>query len=255
MRMSNLDAAKRQGKTLLALKTKNHKGTPVSLWRGIRVLLKGAHVTKMQRSQTIPLKGVRPASLQQKITHSFLSMPYTVFMKKTLPLIIILMVSAFAAVAQTPALNDAQIAAVLVDASLVDIKAGKLAQFKSKDPEVQFFAQRMVTDHGVANESATELTTGLKLTPQDNPISQGLKADGKKNMEKLKPLRGAAFDKAYIDHEVAYHEQVLGIIDNTLIPNTREERLKHLLAKVRPAFFSHLEHARRLQTSVHQKNR
>ena len=176
-------------------------------------------------------------------------------MKKKLPLIIILMASAFGAVAQTPALNDAQIASVIVDANLVDIKVGKLAQFKSKDPEVQFFAQRMVTDHGVANESATELTTRLKLAPQDNPISQGLKADGKKNMEKLKPLRGAAFDKAYIDHEVVYHEQVLGVIDNTLIPNTREERLKHLLAKVRPAFFSHLEHARRLQTSVHQKNR
>jgi putative membrane protein len=180
-------------------------------------------------------------------------MPYTVFLKK-LALIIILVASAFGALAQAPALNDAQIASVLVDANLVDIKAGKLAQFKSKDPEVQFFAQRMVTDHGVANESATELITELKLTPQDNPISQGLKTDGKKNMEKLKPLRGAAFDKAYIDHEVAYHEQVLGIIDKTLIPNTRKERLKHLLAKVRPAFFSHLEHARRLQTSVNQRN-
>ena len=253
--MSNLDAAKRQGKISPGVeKRKSHKGPLVSLWLGIRALLEGAQVTKMQRSQTIPLKGVRPPSLQQKIIRSCLSMPYTVFMKKKLALIIILMVSAFGAVAQTPALNDAQIAAVLVDASLVDIKAGKLAQFKSKDPEVQFFAQRMVTDHGVANESATELTTGLKLTPQDNPISQGLKTDGKKNMEKLKPLRGAAFDKAYIDHEVAYHEQVLGIIDKTLIPNTREERLKHLLAKVRPAFFSHLEHARRLQTSVHQRN-
>ncbi len=170
-------------------------------------------------------------------------------------LIIILMISAFGAVAQTPSLNDAQITAVLADASLVDIKAGKLAQFKSKDPEIQFFAQRMVSDHGVTNESITELTTGLKLSPQDNPISQDLKTDGNKNMEKLKPLRGAAFDKAYIDHEVVYHEQVLGIIDETLIPNTREERLEHLLTKVRPAFFSHLEHARRLQTSVHQKNR
>ena len=66
-------------------------------------------------------------------------------MIKKLSLIIILMISAFGAVAQTPSLNDAQIAAVLVDASLVDIKAGKLAQFKSKDPEIQFFAQRMVT--------------------------------------------------------------------------------------------------------------
>ena len=37
-------------------------------------------------------------------------------------------------------------------------------------------------------------------------------------MAKLKTLKGAAFDKAYVDQEVAYHQAVLDAIDKTLIP-------------------------------------
>jgi putative membrane protein len=43
----------------------------------------------------------------------------------------------------------------------------------------------------------------LKLTPQDNPTSQTLKAGGDKNLAHLKTLKGAAFERAYVDHEVA----------------------------------------------------
>lgn len=175
-------------------------------------------------------------------------------MKKMLLLAAVLAASLFEAAAQTPALDDAQIMAIVIDASLVDIDAGKLAQFKSKDPEVQYFAHRMVVDHAVARDSAIELITRLKLKPQDNAISQNLKVEGQKNIEKLKPLRGTAFDKTYIDHELAYHRQVLDIIDTKLVPNAKEDGVKHLLAKARPAFFSHLLHAKRLQESVYRRN-
>lgn len=158
------------------------------------------------------------------------------------------------AAAPTPAPSDAQILAIMIDASQVDIDAGKLAQFKSKDPEVLYFAHRMVADHGVAVDSAAALMAALKLKPQGNPTSQRLKEEGEKNTERLRPLRGAAFDRAYIEHELAYHGQVLDIIDNLLLPNAQDEGVKHLLAKARPAFFSHVLHARRLQESVYQRN-
>ena len=63
-------------------------------------------------------------------------------------------------------------------------------------------------------------------------------------------MKGAAFDKAYIDHEVAYHQQVLDAIDKTLIPSAQNEELKALLVKVRPAFVAHLEHAKMVQASL-----
>ena len=148
--------------------------------------------------------------------------------------------------------TDAQIASVVVTANQVDIDAGQLAKTRSTNEAVKAFAQLMVTDHTQVNKSAVDLAAKLKVTPEDNPISQGLKAEGEKNVANLKTLEGAAFDKAYIDNEVAYHQQVIAALDQTLIPGAANEELKALLVKVRPAFVAHLEHAKRLQSSPSQ---
>jgi putative membrane protein len=155
-----------------------------------------------------------------------------------------------ASAARAQGINDAQIASIVVTANQVDIDAGNLAVKTSKNAEVKKFAQTMVTDHTGVNKSATELVTKLKVTPEDNETSQSLKSGGEQNVTALKGLKGAAFDKAYIDHEVAYHQQVLDAVDKTLIPSAKNEELKALLVKVRPAFVAHLEHAKHLQASV-----
>jgi putative membrane protein len=145
--------------------------------------------------------------------------------------------------------NDAQIASIVVTANQVDIDAGQLAASRATNDEVKAFARLMVTDHTGVNKAATDLAAKLKVAPQDNPTSQSLKADGEKSLAHLKTLTGHAFDKAYIDREVAYHQQVIDALDKTLIPNATNEELKALLVKVRPAFVAHLEHAKRLQAS------
>jgi putative membrane protein len=146
--------------------------------------------------------------------------------------------------------NDAQIAAIVVTANQVDIDAGKLAVAQSTNADVKDFGQQMVTGHTGVNKSATELVTKLKVTPQNSPTSQQLKSGGDENLAKLKGLKGAAFDRAYIDHEVAYHQAVLDALDKTLIPNAKNEELKALLVKVRPAFVAHLEHAKHIQSTL-----
>ncbi len=159
-----------------------------------------------------------------------------------------LLLSAAAAAAQ--GVNDAQIASIVLTANQVDIDAGKLATAKSRNPEVKKFGQLMVTDHTGVNKSATELVQKLKVLPQDNPTSQTLKAGGLKNVTQLKTLNGAEFDKAYIDHEVEYHQSVLDALDKTLIPGATNAELKALLEKTRPAFAAHLEHAKQIQASL-----
>jgi putative membrane protein len=146
--------------------------------------------------------------------------------------------------------NDAQIASIVVTANQVDIDAGKLAQEHGTNGEVKAFATRMIADHEGVNKSAVALVTKLKVAPQDNPTSKSLKTGGDKNLATLKTLKGAAFDQAYIDHEVAYHQQVLDALDKTLIPGAKNEELRALLVKVRPAFVAHLEHAKKIQTSL-----
>jgi putative membrane protein len=157
---------------------------------------------------------------------------------------------AWAGTAFAQGVNDAQIASIVVTANQVDIDAGKLASSKAKSPEVKKFAQLMVTDHTGVNKSATELVTKLKVKPEDNPTSKSIKSGGDENLASLKKLSGAEFDKAYIDHEVAYHQQVLDAVDKTLIPSAQNAELKALLVKVRPAFVAHLEHAKQVQASL-----
>jgi putative membrane protein len=144
--------------------------------------------------------------------------------------------------------NDAQIASIVVTANQVDIDAGAFAASRSNNAEVKTFAKLMVTDHTAVNQSAIDLATRLKLTPQDNPTSQSLKAGGKENLAALNVLDGAALDRAYVDHEVAYHQQVIDALDKVLIPGATNKELKALLVKVRPAFVAHLEHAKHLQS-------
>ena len=146
--------------------------------------------------------------------------------------------------------TDPQIAAIVVTANQVDIDAGTLAKSQSQSAPVKEFAQLMITDHSAVNKSATELVQKLHVTPAPSPTSESLQKGGDDNLAALKKLSGAAFDKAYVDHEVAYHEAVLSAVDKTLIPSAQNAELKALLVKVRPAFVAHLEHAKQLHASL-----
>lgn len=160
-----------------------------------------------------------------------------------------LLILASSAWAQT-APADAQIASIVVTANQVDIDAGKLAETRASSPEVKAFGKQMVVDHTDVNKQATELVQKLGVTPESSAISDSLEKDGAAMIAKLKTLEGAAFDRVYVDNEVKYHQAVLDTLDKTLIPNAKNPELKALLVSVRPAFVSHLEHAKQLQSTL-----
>ena len=146
--------------------------------------------------------------------------------------------------------NDAQIAQIVLTADSVDVDYGNLAVKKTKNAEVKAFAETMIRDHSAVNAKATALATKLGMTPEASDTSKSLKSDGDKEMAKLKAMRGAEFDKAYIDNEVAYHESVIGALDEVLLPNAKNAELKNLLESGRPIFVSHLNHAKEVQASL-----
>ena len=156
-----------------------------------------------------------------------------------------------AAPAAAPAaLTDPQIAHVAVTANTIDVETGRLAESRSQNAEVRAFAQTMITDHTAVNEQAAALAQRLGVTPEENEVSRSLKSGAEAARTQLEPLQGEAFDRAYIDREVGYHQAVLDALDQTLIPATTNEELRALLTQVRPAIAAHLDHARMLQTSL-----
>jgi putative membrane protein len=149
-----------------------------------------------------------------------------------------------------PTINDAQIAHIAVTANAIDSTSGALAKTKASSKAVKDFAQTMVSDHMGVNKQAVALATKLNVTPEENDVSKQLMSGADQNIANLKGLTGAAFDKAYIDHEVAYHQAVLDALDKTLVPSAQNAELKDLLVKVRPAFVAHLERAKSIQASL-----
>jgi putative membrane protein len=150
----------------------------------------------------------------------------------------------------TPRVTDAQIAAIVVAANAIDAEAGELAAARGSDAAVREFARTMVTDHRAVNEQAGALVTRLGVTPAENDVSKKLRADASAFQAELKAKSGAEFDRAYIEHEVAYHRAVIDALDQLLIPSAGNAELKQTLIAVRPAFLAHLNHAEQIQSSL-----
>jgi len=172
-------------------------------------------------------------------------------MIRTMQPLVLAALAAFALSAQAQGgPSDPQIAHIVVTANQIDIDAGKMAKSKSKNKEVDKFAQQMITDHGAVNKQAVALAKKLKVKPEDNDTSKSLMKGAHESTAKLKKLKGKEFDKEYVEHEVAYHEAVLEAIDKTLIPSAKNAELKGLIEKVRPAIQAHLDHAKHLQSEL-----
>ncbi|TGQ52044.1 DUF4142 domain-containing protein [Mesorhizobium sp. M1C.F.Ca.ET.193.01.1.1] len=165
------------------------------------------------------------------------------FIRPTAALAAFLLVSAapLAEAAEKP--TDPQIAHIAYTAGTLDIEAAKLAIKKSKTKEVVDFAKDMERDHEAVNSQALALVKKLKVTPEDNATSQALTKAAKEERAKLAKLKGAAFDKAYIENEVAYHKQVDGALETLLIPSASNAELKSLLETGLKIFQGHEQHA------------
>jgi putative membrane protein len=156
-----------------------------------------------------------------------------------------------AALAQSPGKpTDPQIAHIAYTADTIDIKAGELALSKSKNAQVTAFARDMVRDHKAVNEQALALLAKLKVEPQDNETSRTLAKQAEAERQTLNALNGAAFDKAYIRNEVAYHRQVNDALRTTLIPSASNAELKTLLSTGLKLFEGHQQHAEQLAQAL-----
>jgi putative membrane protein len=155
-----------------------------------------------------------------------------------------------AANAQNAKLNDAQIAHVAYTAGLADIANAQQAMKKSKNKDVRTFAQEMLRDHKAVNDKALALVKKLKVTPQDNPTSKAIAKGQADERAKLAKLEGKAFDKAYVDNEVAYHKAVNSALESTLIPSASNAELKSLLETGLKIFQGHQQHAEHVASEL-----
>ena len=149
-------------------------------------------------------------------------------------------------------LNEGEVLQAVTIANQIDIENGELAKKKASSKQVHAFANRMVKERVELNKSAKTLMTKLKKSPEEGTLSKDMKVEGKKTHDQLMTLNGSEFDKAYIDVEIKHNQELIDIADNSL-SNVKDEEIKALLTKVRPALAAHVELAKTIQGSVSKK--
>jgi len=148
-----------------------------------------------------------------------------------------------------PALNDANIVAIVDEANMADSATGSVAATKGTNAEVKTFGRDMMRDHHALRKMGQDLAKKLNVTPQ-MPASNNSEAADKAWVDSLQSMpKGTAWDKAYIDHEVGLHTQVLATL-KTAEGAAQNAELKDLISKAIPTIESHLKKAQDIQSKL-----
>jgi putative membrane protein len=147
------------------------------------------------------------------------------------------------------AMTDVDIAAVVLAANSSDSANGALAVTRTRNAAVREFAQRLVRDHGQANQRAKALATRLNVTPVETEKVRDMNRDAADKRRELQEKSAEEFDRAFLDHEVDAHQNTLETLDR-LIPAADNADLRQLLTQARTTVQSHLDQARQLQQTL-----
>lgn len=151
----------------------------------------------------------------------------------------------------TATLSTPQIVEALSASDSAEIRPSQLAMQKSQNAEVKAYAQRMITDHGMLEDSLHALERQQNITPAPSPLSQQIDSQTQSMLQQLQGLSGAAFDQAYMQAMVQSHQAALNAVDTQLLPSAQDPQLRTALQqKVRPIIVAHLESAQAIQRSL-----
>jgi putative membrane protein len=153
------------------------------------------------------------------------------------------------AASTAPALSDANILAYLDAANMADSAGGSLAATKGTSTDVKSFGREMMRDHHALRVAGQDLAKKLNITPSpaanDTTAAHASRMADSLNAQ----ARGPAWDKAYINEEVAMHESVLANAQ-TALGATQNAELKNLIQKAAPTVQKHLDRAKQIQSKL-----
>ena len=147
-------------------------------------------------------------------------------------------------------LTDHQIREVMEEANDAEIDAAKLAKKETKNKEIRDFSNQMIVEHEKNLQETKTIAKKNDIDDKDSDMSKALEADAKSKRKLLKEQKGLAFDKMFMEQQVAMHTQLLNNLDQKLIPHVSNAAFKAHLQATREHVSKHLEMAETLQSKL-----
>ncbi|MGA8810858.1 MAG: DUF4142 domain-containing protein [Thermoanaerobaculia bacterium] len=127
---------------------------------------------------------------------------------------------------------------------MAEVMLGQMASSKGTSPDVKNFGNRMVTDHGKANDELKQLAQNKGMA-----LPADVDDESKKMSDKLSALSGKDFDKAYIDGMVDDHEKDVKEFEKAS-KDAKDPDLKAWATKTLPTLQDHLKMAKEAKAKL-----
>jgi putative membrane protein len=151
----------------------------------------------------------------------------------------------FAAGPGRSTLNDSEVLGIYIQVNGFDVETALLGRAQATSPKVRSLASRVATDHLGVRQAAYDLASACKVTPTLPNERIAAAIEHTRTMARLAKLGGSEFDRAYVQHELAFHRAAVDAIRQTLLPSAACPALKTHFATVLPAFEHHIAETER----------
>ena len=135
------------------------------------------------------------------------------------------------------------------EGGLAEVELGQLAAEKSSNEEVKRFAERMVEDHGKANENLKQLAAQKGVSLPSEPS-----AKQKANKERLSKLSGEEFDKAYMSDMLNDHRTDIAAFEQES-DSGKDSDIKEFASQALPTLREHLKQAESVTGKIEQASK
>ncbi len=140
--------------------------------------------------------------------------------------------------------DDSDFMIEAANGGMMEVEAGKLSQTNGASQEVKDFGARMIADHTKAGEELKALAAAKNVVLPGNPGE-----DAQKHLNDMTKLKGAEFDKHYVDMMVNDHNETVNDFEEAA-RDAKDADVKAWASKTLPVLKEHQAAAKALKEKI-----
>jgi len=141
--------------------------------------------------------------------------------------------------------SDAQFAMKAAQGNMAEVALGKLATQNGQSDDVKKFGQRLIDDHGKAEQDLEGIASKDNLT-----LPKKVNAQQKAEEQRLSKLNGAAFDRAYMRLMVQDHTKDVAEFRKESNSSAANSDLRDFAKRTYPTLQDHLTMAKSIKNAM-----
>lgn len=121
------------------------------------------------------------------------------------------------------------------------------------DAELRRLLRVMRTDHQALRAELGAIADSLGLQPDVHQVADQVRRTAQDATDAVSGAAGGGSDGSVLQRQIEFQESLLGVLDSTVIPGTRQPLLAQFIAAARPTLGAHLQRAHQIEALLRER--